>query len=198
MLNPSAQQYIAELQADPNVLGIILFGSWARGNHRPGSDIDLVVIVQNGYRRTVEHRQGQAFELIFVTEQGAIDFWEANPDDTVELWRVAKVLFDREGTIARLRQAVQGIEQRGKAALTAEQYEHAWFDCLDQIKAAEALAATDPTTASLPLAAKVVQLTELFFATRQRWIPPPKQRLAILQELQPESYNLLVSYYATC
>lgn len=195
-LNAVAQQYIAELQTDPNVLSIILFGSWARGNNRPDSDIDLVVIVENGYRRAVEHRQGLTFELIFVTAQGALDFWQANPDDAVELWRVAKILFDRDNTSVQLQQAVQAIAQQGKAALTAEQYEHARFDCLDQIKAAEALAVTDPTTASLLLSAKVIQLTELFFATRQRWIPPPKQRLAIIQELQPECHRLLVRYYA--
>jgi Nucleotidyltransferase domain len=198
VINPPAQQYIAELQRDTNVLGIILFGSWARGNNRPDSDIDLVVIVQNGYKRAVEHRDGQAFEFIFVTEQGALDFWEANPDDAVELWRVAQVLFDRNGAIARLRQAVQIIVQRGKPALTEDQYNHSRFDCLDQIKAVEGVMPTDPATASLLLAAKMIQLTELFFTIRQRWIPPPKQRLASIRELDHECHNLLARYYATC
>lgn len=57
-LNAIAQQYIEELQTDSNVLGIILFGSWARGNNRPDSDVDLLVIVQDGFKRTVEYRAG--------------------------------------------------------------------------------------------------------------------------------------------
>jgi predicted nucleotidyltransferase len=73
-MNTITQQYIGELQQNPQVLGIILFGSWARGNNRPDSDIDLLVIVKDGFKRTVEYREGQTFEITYTTEQGAIQY----------------------------------------------------------------------------------------------------------------------------
>ena len=114
-MNTVTQQYIEKLQKSPDVLGIILFGSWARGNNRVDSDVDLLVIVQEGLKRTVEYREGQAFEITYTTEQGAMEYWQSNPDDAVELWRSAKVLFDRDGTVARLRQAGNEIKERGKS-----------------------------------------------------------------------------------
>src|SRR5688572_4604334 len=83
LMNTNAQQYIDELQRDPHVLGIILFGSWARGSNRPDSDVDLLVIVQHGFKRMVEYRDGQAFEMIYTTGQAALEYWQSNPDEAV-------------------------------------------------------------------------------------------------------------------
>lgn len=194
-LNAIAQQYIEELQTDSNVLGIILFGSWARGNNRPDSDVDLLVIVQDGFKRTVEYRAGWAFEITYTTEQGAIEYWESNPNDAIELWRVAKILFDRDGTVARLKRAGDKIREKGKSPLSSEQYDHHKFDVYDQLKAIEDLAQSDPSTARLLLSLKVFQLTELFFDIRQIWTPPPKQRLGIIHDINQDLYDLIVRYY---
>ena len=43
-----------ELAQRTDVVGVLLFGSRARGDHRPDSDVDLVVIVRDGFRRCVE------------------------------------------------------------------------------------------------------------------------------------------------
>lgn len=196
MINPATQHYLAELQTDPNVLGIILFGSWARGNNRPGSDVDLLVIVQAGFRRTAVSRAGQMFEVTYVTEQGTVDFWQANRDDAVELWHNAQVLFDRDGAVARLRRIADEQAAQGKPALTNDQYEHASFDVQDLLRAAAALSATDPVTARMLLSVKVFQLSELFFDIRQLWTPPPKQRLAVIKRLTPRLYELIARYYA--
>src|SRR5687767_7877113 len=134
-MNTITQQHIEELQQDPQVLGIIMFGSWARGNNRVDSDVDLLVIVQEGFKRTVEYREGQAFEVTYITEQGAIEYWRSNPNDAVELWKDAKVLFERDERVARLRQSGNEIKERGKTPLTTDQYEHYKFDVHDQLKA---------------------------------------------------------------
>lgn len=194
-MNSITQRFIEELQANPQVLGVILFGSWARGNNRPDSDVDLLVIVQDGFKRTVEYREGQAFEMIYITEQEAIEYWQSHPNDAVELWKVAKILFDREGTIARLQQVGNEIRERGKIPPTADQYAHYKFDVHDQLRAIEELAKSDPTTARMLLSVKVSQLSELFFDIRQLWTPPPKQRLAIIKDLNPKLYDLIARYY---
>ena len=194
-MNTITQQYIGELQQNPQVLGIILFGSWARGNNRVDSDVDLLVIVKEGLKRTVEYREGQAFELTYTTEQGAIAYWQLNPNDAVELWRSAKVLFDRDGTVARLKQAGNEIKEKGKTPLTADQYKHYEFDVHDQLKAIEKLANSDQATARMLLSIKVFQLTELFFDIRQLWTPPPKQRLAIIMTINHNLCDLITKYY---
>jgi predicted nucleotidyltransferase len=194
-MNTSTQQYIEELQTNSHILGIILFGSWARGNNRPDSDVDLLVIVQHGFKRTVEYREGQAFEITYTTEQGAMAYWQSNPDDAIELWNIAKVLFDRDGTLARLQKSARELKEKGKLPLTADQHEHYKFDAHDQLKAIAGLATSDPATARMLLSTKVFQLTELFFDTRQLWTPPPKQRLAIIKDINHNLYNLISRYY---
>jgi hypothetical protein len=194
-MNSISQQFIEELQTDSNVLGIILFGSWARGNNRADSDVDLLVIVKDGFKRIVEFREGQAFEMVHTTEQGAIEYWQSNPNDAVELWKVAKILFDRDGTVARLQQAGKEIKEKGKQALTTDQYEHFKFDVHDQLKAITELTGSDPTSAKMLLSIKVIQLMELFFDIRQLWTPPPKQRLAVIKAMNQTLYDLIERYY---
>jgi hypothetical protein len=194
-MNSISQQFIEELQTDSNVLGIILFGSWARGNNRADSDVDLLVIVKDGFKRIVEFREGQAFEMVYTTEQGAIEYWQSNPNDAVELWKVAKILFDRDGTVARLQQAGKEIKEKGKQALTTDQYEHFKFDVHDQLKAITELTGSDPTSAKMLLSIKVIQLMELFFDIRQLWTPPPKQRLAVIKAMNQTLYDLIERYY---
>lgn len=194
-MNSITLQFIKELQTNSNVIGIILFGSWARGNNRPDSDVDLLVILQDGFKRTVEYREEQAFEITYTTEQGAIEYWQSNPNDAVELWNVAKILFDRDGTVSRLQQAGNEIKERGKTPLTTDQYEHFKFDVYDQLKAIEELAKSDEISARMLLSMKVHQLTELFFDTRQLWTPPPKQRLAIIKNINRNLYDSIAGYY---
>lgn len=194
-MNSITQRFIEELEANPQVLGIILFGSWARGNNRPDSDVDLLVIIQHGFKRTVEYQGGQAFEIISITEQGAIEYWQSHPNDAVELWNVAKILFDRNGTMKRLQQVGHEIKERGKNPLTADQYAHHKFDIHDQLRAIETLATSDPTTARMLLSLKVSQLSELFFDIRQLWTPPPKQRLGIIRDINHRLYELIARYY---
>ena len=194
-MNTTTQHFIQELQANPDILGIILFGSWARGNNRPDSDVDLLVIVRHGSKRTVEYRECQAFEMTYTTEQAAIAYWQSNPNDAIELWSIAKILFDRDETVARLRQTGDQIKASGKSALTSEQYEHYRFDVSDQMKAIETLAMSDSITAKMLLSSKVLQLTELFFDVRQLWTPPPKQRLESIKNRNYDLYKLIRSYY---
>lgn len=131
-MNPALPPYLNELVQNTDVLGVILFGSWARGNAQPGSDVDLVVILRQGFRRAVEYRDEQAFEIIWVTEQGALDFWQAHPDDAVDLWSVAQVLLDRDGSVARLQAAADVIRQQGKPLLSPEQLAHIRFDVAER------------------------------------------------------------------
>ena len=97
----------------------------------------------------------------------------------------------------RLQNVGAEIISQGKAPLSAEQLAHIRFDIGDQLKAIEAFAYRDSVTARLLLSAKMLQLTELYFDIRQLWTPPPKQRLAVIKEIDSRLYDLIVKYYET-
>jgi hypothetical protein len=40
IMNQKTETFLEELKQKPEVLGVILFGSWARGNNRPDSCSD--------------------------------------------------------------------------------------------------------------------------------------------------------------
>ncbi|KAB8333688.1 nucleotidyltransferase domain-containing protein [Scytonema tolypothrichoides VB-61278] len=195
-MDATIQEYINKLHDNHNVLGVILFGSWARGNNRPDSDVDLLIVVHNGFKRTVEYYKERTFEITYTTEEDVIEYWKSNRDDAVELWSIATILFDRDGTIARLQQLGDELREQGKPPLSTDQSEHYKFDIYDQLKSIETLIHIDPVTAKMLLSIKAVQLTELFFDIRQLWTPPPKQRLMKIKSTDQNLHRLIVNYYS--
>src|SRR5882724_2180668 len=119
ILNKATTNFVEMLKSRPEVLGVILFGSWARGNNRPDSDVDLLIIVTEGFRRTVEYNGSQAFEIIYTTEQAVLGYWQHHTDDCAGLWAVAKVLYDREGAVLRLQLGAAQLLGKGKKAIDA-------------------------------------------------------------------------------
>jgi len=194
-MNEATQKFLEELKQRTDIVGVIMFGSWARGNNRPDSDVDLVVILSEGYRRTVERRDGQDFEIIYTTEKGALDYWESHKDDAAGLWEVAKILYDKDGTIKQLQAKIKEVLDAGKKAIDEYQLGQFRFDAEDILKYVECILVSDPTTANLILTNKISALTELFFDIRQMWTPAPKQRLAKLKEISPDFYFLLGKFY---
>jgi predicted nucleotidyltransferase len=195
IMNQETETFLEELKQKPEVLGVILFGSWARGNNRPDSDVDLVVILTNGYKRTVEYKNNQAFEITYATEKSAFEYWESHKDDAAGLWEVAKVLYDKDGTIKQLQEKTQEMLKADKKPIDEFQLGQFRFDAEDQLKYVESVLDTDPTTANLILTNKVFALTELFFDIRQLWTPAPKQRLGKIKEISSGFYSLLQNFY---
>lgn len=194
-MNEATKKFLEELKQRADVVGVIMFGSWARGNNRSDSDVDLVVILTEGYRRTIEHRDGQDFEIIYTTEKGAFEYWEDYKDDAAGLWEVAKVLYDKDGIIEVLKNKIQKVLDEGKKPIDEYQLGQFRFDAEEQVKYVESILASDSTTANLILTSKVFALTELFFDIRQKWTPAPKQRLAKIKEMSSEFHVLLVEFY---
>ncbi len=194
-MNIDTQQFINELKARPNVVGVIMFGSWARGNNRPDSDVDLVVILTEGYRRTVEYKNQQAFEIIYTTAKAALEFWQSKKDDCAGLWSVAKIVYDKDGTIQQLKKKAEEIIKEGKKPIDEYQKGQFKFSAEDEIRAVEVMAKKDIATANLVLSYMMNNLTALFFDLRQLWTPAPKQRLVKVKEIKPELGTLFEGFY---
>lgn len=193
-LPPPFRRYIESKQLDPSILGIILFGSWARGNNRNNSDFDLLIITQAETRRLVERVDASVFESVLCTEESAKTFWSSNLDDCADLWSYAKVLFDRDGTVSRLKDFANTLIGRGKPKMAKWEEEHKHFDCEDLVRASEKVATQDPLSAVFLLQQNVWHLTELYFNLRGLWTPPPKQRMAAIQTKAPRFYKLLLDF----
>jgi predicted nucleotidyltransferase len=195
-LNKATYNFLENLKHREDVLGVIMFGSQARGNNRPDSDVDLVVILTEGFRRAIEYYEGQAFEIIYTTAKGTLAYWESHLDDAAGLWAVAKVLYDKDGIIAHLKNKIQQVLDKGKKPIDRYQLAQFRFDAEDTLKYVEHIADGDSATANLILTNKVFTLTELFFNIRQLWIPAPKQRMEQIKEISPGLYNLLSEFYS--
>lgn len=195
-MNDDTKEFIEELKARADVLGVIMFGSWARGDNRPNSDVDLVVIQRDGHKRTVEYKNNQVFEIIYTTSKSALEFWQSNKDECAGLWEVAKIAYDKDGTVAELKVHAEGIIKEGKKPIDEYQKGQYKFSAEDEIRAADAGIGKDDATANLVLMHTVYGLTGLFFDLRQIWTPAPKQRLTKLNELHPELGTLFKRFYS--
>jgi len=136
-MNKATHNFLDNLKQRHDVLGVILFGSHARGNNRPGSDVDLVVILAEGFRRAVEYHDGQAFEIIYTTAEGALAYWESHIDDAAGLWAVAKILYDKDGTIGKLKNEIEQVLAKGKNPIDEYQLGQYRFDAKDTLKYVE-------------------------------------------------------------
>ena len=84
---------------EERLLGVLLYGSWGRGEARPGSDIDLCIVVPQAsgraalWREFVSHLRDQRYDVrifemlplhikIAVIEQGVV----LHSKDDLELW----------------------------------------------------------------------------------------------------------------
>ena len=186
---------VEELKKRPEVLGIAVFGSFARGEDRSNSDIDVLVVTKKGVKRDIEKRGKRTFEFVYVSFSEAIKFYKANPNDCVQLWRDAVVLYDETGYMKRLHAFSKRLEKKGKAPLSDAGLKHALFDVEDAISAMESITKHDSATANLYAHIKAANLVELYFDVRQLWTPPPKKQLQKIREISKADAKVFDAFF---
>lgn len=197
-VNDAIQAFVDELITKPEVCGIGLFGSQARGTARVGSDADLLVLVeQPGFVMECTERDGQEFELVRIGEATAIQYFTDNRDAAADAWPTAKILYDPQGRLGLIRDHALALVAEGKPPVAEARLEYLRLSAADQIRAAARLAATDVAAARMVLYDKVVDLTSLYFDVRQMWSPHLKRRMASIGELDREFHDLLAHFFAT-
>ncbi len=174
---------VEELKRKAEVLGIAVFGSFARGEDRSNSDIDVFVLIKKGVRRDIEKRGARSFEFVYVSFAEALKFYKENPNDCVQLWQDAVIVYDPSGYLKRLRAFAHRLKKKGKFPLSEAKLKHFSFDIEDSIRAAESIAKEDAATANLYVNIKAANLVELYFDIRRLWTPPPKKQLKKIREI---------------
>jgi predicted nucleotidyltransferase len=184
-----------DLRKRPEVLGVALFGSCARGDNRPDSDIDVYVLVDEGSWRDVEVRGDRHFEFVYSSEEASRAFWKASADEFVQLWVDARILLDEHGKLNGFRREAEELRRNGRSVPDERTVRHRRFDAEDQVRAVRALMGSDPSTAALVLHRLVEALTELVFSLRAEWVPAPKNRLKRLRETMPTLGEAFDEFY---
>jgi len=196
-MNKATENFVKKLDTDENVLGVILFGSWARGNNRPNSDVDLIIIQKEGMQRCVETHDDQVFEIVYTTPNEALKFWQENKDGCYGLWSVAKIILDKDGAVEKLREKGQEVINQGKPSINEKQRGQLLFDKEDKLRYIKETLDSDKTTAALVLNQMVFEMTGLYFDLRQQWSPAPKQCLVEIGNKSPGLAELLKTFYFT-
>lgn len=196
-MEQTINSFVDDLKVNSNIVGIILFGSYARGDNRPDSDIDLIVLLQTGESsRKVTQKDGKTFEIIYTTTKGALDYWKGDLDGCYNIWTDAKILFDKNGEIAKLKVGAEELVKVGKKNMADWDFVHKQFDAENQLLAIKELAINDLPAAKLALNRVVVKLVEYFFDIRQIWTPPTKKQPQKIRMVDSEVGKLLDSFYS--
>jgi Nucleotidyltransferase domain len=178
---------VTDLQEKYNPHTIILYGSRAREDHTPSSDIDVVCFVEG----STLIKDAREFEGLY------LDAWVYGSDAmsacTDELLRVSDgyCLYDSEGHgEAFLKQLQQRIEQGPKQLSFSEiQHTKQWvYKMLERAKSSD----VESLYRRYWLA---VDLLQIYFDLREQWYFGSKKSLAWLKEHDSIGYQLFSQVY---
>ncbi|OGG47934.1 hypothetical protein A2761_00925 [Candidatus Kaiserbacteria bacterium RIFCSPHIGHO2_01_FULL_51_33] len=187
--------FAEDLAKNPNILGVAVFGSVARGDNRPDSDVDLFVLTDGLERRKIEKIGNLNFEMVYSSEEGARSFAKNRMDSFLNLWKDAKILIDKSGGLARLREYAIETQDAGKPVVPEWKREHLEFDTRDSLQGARAIMQDDVSTAEMYLQRMVFGLLQFYFDDHSVWTPPPKKQLKWLREQDKAMADKFDAFY---
>lgn len=180
---PDLDILAAELCEKHGAHTVILYGSRARGDARPTSDVDVYLVRDDG-PATSDHRVWEGLWL---------DAWVHPARDTEVfepgLLRLCggKVLIDRDGFGRALLERLDARRAQGPEAATPE-HRALLVTWLLKTAARVRAPAPDDLEAMLRRAALLTESIETYFTLRGRWYPGPRGALATLREEDPETW----------
>ncbi len=99
------EEFIKKLSKDANVLKIVIFGSFVRGDYAPGSDVDFLIILRNSDKKFVDRIPDfipQNFPVdvdVFPYTLEEIEKMKKSGNTFIKrIFKEGKVLFEREIT----------------------------------------------------------------------------------------------------
>jgi hypothetical protein len=197
MLPRPIELFVQDLQANPLYLGAAIFGSWARGDNRPDSDVDIFVLTDDLERRGIEKIGNTNLEIVYASEEGARTFSFKRMDSFLNMWRDAQIQFSKEGGLERLKEYAEQKEKEGKASLPEWQQKHTEFDIQDSLSAIKALVDTDAQTAEMYLQRTMYNLLQFYFDKNRVWTPAPKKQLSWLRSSNAELAEKFDAFYSS-
>lgn len=171
-MEPELNELLLEARADPDALGLVLFGSAAAGSAHEESDLDVFYVVQAD-PPPQRSRRGR-LELIPTN----LALMRGAPDWLKPALAYAKVLWDSTGEIAPIVAAAQTVSREETAELY-DAYLNDFYRSMKTWRRGLELPARIECGRSLRF------LGELLFALDGRRAPYPKEWTGELGELEP-------------
>ncbi len=138
---------------------------------------------------------GQEFEVVHMSEATVMAYFSENRDNAADGWPSAKILYDSDGSLARIQDHVAAILAQGKPPLDATRAHYLRAASQDRFRAAAGLATNNDAAAPLLLFERVLELVGTFFHVRQLWAPPTKRRLDAIAPISPDLHALLIRIF---
>jgi hypothetical protein len=174
---------LAAAEADPEVLGLLVKGSLARGERYPGADVDLHALVVDGAGRStrVDTVDGVMVETAYWDEPKFARRLEDEPSTIYGLIE-CRVLYDPDGRIARLRATAQRrLNDYQPSAEELAGVEH-WLRSA-RIKLQSTAAAGDLLRLGLLVSVNLHEVLRWLFLVNRRPMPPQGSVLSHVRRL---------------
>lgn len=187
---------LAELTADPEVVGIVWTGSVQHGTPDSSSDIDLYVVTQKPYYFRATRRYEGVITELFVNNVASMRWRITRPDEIAATagFATGEALLDRTGEVAQLQEIARKRWNAPRPALTEEQVKmlrYALTDLADDLLDVE----HDPVASKVVGAALVQQAMEAFCKVHQHHGHKHKRLYAYVTERDSLLGDMLRDYY---
>lgn len=191
-------QALQSLQAQPDVDGILFFGSAQHGLVGPTSDLDLYVITggeKEGTQISLRRYGGVPAEVYRGTPAAWKKLMEAGRPVVIHAFATGDALLDRSGELAELSDMARKLVEAGPPALSQEAVDRWRFRLTNLANDLEDVAGW-PADERM-LGAVLVSLSlEAYCELNRLWGEGPKRRLAYVERHDAELGRMARSFFA--
>ncbi|MFZ5816217.1 MAG: hypothetical protein ACOY93_13115 [Bacillota bacterium] len=188
---------VAELMADPEVVGILFTGSVQQGHPDPTSDLDLYVVTHKRLTWRETRRCAGVTTELFINNVASMRWRITRPDEIAAAagFATGVVLLDRTGEVAELQALARRRWEAPPPALTPEQVDLLRYALTDLAEDLEDVA-HDPVNSRVVGAALIQQAMEAFCKIHRHHGAKAKRLFAYVSERDKLLGIMLRDYYA--
>jgi predicted nucleotidyltransferase len=195
---PALEMALEELQAQPEVEGILFFGSALTGTAGPTSDIDLYVVISGaGAQPQISMRRYAGVEA--EVHLAPRSFWQEQIEQLNRVilhnFATGQSLLDRSGTVAELGIMARQKIEAGPPALTPFEVDRWRYRLTDLAGDLEDVAG-QPADERLLGAMLVTRALEAYCALNRLWGEKPKRLLTYVERHDPELGRMARTFFA--
>ncbi|MBW3002927.1 nucleotidyltransferase domain-containing protein [Candidatus Woesearchaeota archaeon] len=187
------EKIIQEQKKDPNVLGIMIGGSFVKDQMRANSDIDVWILVK-GKERWKEYRvfEGVEFELFYNPYEQYLAYMDSHPS-MVQICDEGIVVYDPQGKMQEIKDI--GKQRYHEGPNAKEDYNWQWnYLIIDPLKDVEDALGKEDEQLAMNFALDCI--VKIFLKARNLWQQKPKYLLGYLDKHDKGFADLLRDYLA--
>lgn len=182
---------LAKLREDKAILGLLLVGSYARGDETPESDVDLLALSRIEDWEEIRKEGDFLLDIRVISQTSLEAMLATNTAMVLSLWEDAVILDDPHEELLRTQEEITAYNRRGAPRPSSERQAHTRHQAehlLGSIRGSNRDAPADRQYL-------IFQLTELLvqshFEQAGQWLPPVKTRLLELKKSHPARAQML-------